>query len=38
MNVMTEQKFTEDEMHYSAQDKIGNEGEFAVYGRCAKLS
>ena len=37
MNVMTEQKFTEDEMHYSAPDKIGNEVEVAIYARSASV-
>ena len=37
MNVMTEQIFTEDEMHYSAPDKIGNEVEVAIYARSASV-
>lgn len=37
MNVTTEHKFTEDELHYSAPDKIGNEVEVAIYARSARV-
>ena len=37
MNFMAEKQFAEDELHYSAPEKIGNEVEVAIYARSASI-